>query len=83
MPRSVVMVGAADSPLAKLVRGAYIPCALTLVLDPRVPDDAALIRQLGYPLAPEPAVYLCQANKCLAPARTAEEFNRRIEASKN
>ena len=82
-PRSVVMVGAADSPLAKLVRGAYIPCALTLVLDPRVPDDAALIRQLGYPLAPEPAVYLCQANKCLAPARTAEEFNRRIEASKN
>jgi uncharacterized protein YyaL (SSP411 family) len=69
---------AAAPPLAQLVRNAYIPCSLTFVLDPRVPDEAALIKRLGYPLTPEPTVYVCQGNRCLAPARTVEEFKERL-----
>jgi uncharacterized protein YyaL (SSP411 family) len=79
-PRSVVMVAvnSSSSPLAQLVRNTYIPSCLTLLLDPRVPDEAALIKRLGYPLTPEPAVYVCQGDRCLAPARTLEDFRERL-----
>ena len=74
----VSVVSSSPSSLAQLVRSTYIPCGITLVLDPKAPDQAKLIQRLGYPLTPEPAIYVCQGDKCLAPARTIEEFKERL-----
>lgn len=76
-PRSVVIVGPADSETTKALSQAamrsYVPGAIVVALDPADKTHAQALKSLGQGPAKKPTAYICQSGTCLAPATTVEQ----------
>lgn len=75
-PVSFVLVGdPLDSSYRRLLRATlrvYAPHRIVQQLDPE--RDRDRIRDLGFPLERNPALYVCMGERCLAPITTREEL---------
>ena len=73
-PVSLVLVGDSSAPVYRRLHRAalrvYAPHRVVQPLD--IERDAAQIRELGFPLREEAALYACMGNRCLAPITTPQ-----------
>ena len=73
-PVSMVLVGDTSDPSYRPLHQAalriHAPHKVVLPLD--IERDAERIRELGFPVRREPALYVCMGEQCLAPISTAQ-----------
>ena len=75
-PVSLVLVGDSSSSTYRRLHQAALrtPAPHRLVQPLDSDRDAERIRELGFPLRPEAALYACMGDRCLAPVTTPQEL---------